>query len=53
LDDLLVHPQFIDQHPQAVVPCKGSVAYASCTRLLDALAPGHPDYGLPANRTRI
>jgi hypothetical protein len=53
VDDLLVHPQFVDEDPQAVVPAQGGVAHASCTIERDTLATGHPHHGLPANGARI
>jgi hypothetical protein len=53
LDDLLAHPQFVDEDPQAVVPFKGGVAHAPCTVEGDPLAMGHPHHRLPANGARI
>src|SRR5882724_7211142 len=52
-DDLLFHPQFVDEDSQAVVPSQGGVAYAPCTVEGDTLAVGHPHHGLPANGARI
>jgi hypothetical protein len=53
VDDLLFHPQFVDEDPQAVVPDQEGVAHASCTIERDTLTTGHPHHGLPANGAHI
>jgi hypothetical protein len=53
VDDLLFHPQFVDEDSQAAIPAKGGVAHASCTVERDTLAMGYPHHGLPANGARI
>jgi hypothetical protein len=52
-DDLLVHPQLVDQDPHALIPSQGGVAHAACAVERDPLAMGHPHHGLPANGARI
>ena len=53
MDDLLVHPQFVDQEPDAVVPVKACVDNSSCMVELDTLAAGGAYHGLPANQAGV
>jgi hypothetical protein len=53
LDDLLLHPQFVDQEPVAVVPCKVCANDFPCTVELDALAARGAYNGLPANQAGV
>jgi hypothetical protein len=48
-----VHPQFIDQEPDAIVPGKAGVDDASCAVELDALTAGGAYHGLPAKQAGI
>ena len=49
MNDLLCHPQFVDQDPQAVIPLQGGVAHAPRMVERDTLAMRHPHHGLPSN----
>jgi hypothetical protein len=52
-DDLLAHPQLVDEDPQAVVLSQGGMAQTPCAVEDDTLAVGHPHHGLPADGAGI
>jgi hypothetical protein len=53
LDDLLLHAQFIDQDPDAVVPFKGFLDDSCYAIELDTLAPGCSHHGIPSIRAGV
>jgi hypothetical protein len=52
-DDLLLHPQFIDEEPEAVVPFQASGDDASSAGELDAPAARGAHHGFPTQQAGV